>query len=58
MDPQEVDLCWQLARKYVPTLYRLKGSTRPLPFVEDMAVPPAALPAVAAVAASASWWLR
>ena len=27
----------------MPTLYRLKGSTRALPFVEDIAIPPAAL---------------
>lgn len=44
-EPAEVELYWQLARKVVPTLYRLKGSTRPLPFVEDIAVPPASLPA-------------
>ena len=29
---------------YTPTLYRLKGATRPLPLVEDIAVPPEALP--------------
>lgn len=40
----EMNLYWQLARKVVATLYRLKGSTRALPFVEDMAVPPDALP--------------
>ncbi|HWB08145.1 MAG TPA: anaerobic glycerol-3-phosphate dehydrogenase subunit C [Pirellulales bacterium] len=40
----DMDLYWQLARKVVPTLYRLKGSTRALPFVEDMAVPPETLP--------------
>jgi F-type H+-transporting ATPase subunit beta len=28
----------------VPTLYRLQGSTRPVPFIEDIAVPPAGLP--------------
>jgi len=44
VDPQEVDLYWGLARHVVPTLYRLKGSSRPLPFVEDLAVPPASLP--------------
>ena len=44
VDVEEVELFWQLARKVVPTLYRLKGSTRPLPFIEDLAVPPAALP--------------
>lgn len=38
------ELLWQLARHYTPTLYRLKGQTRPLPFVEDVAIPPAELP--------------
>ncbi len=33
-------LFWQLARRVVPTLSRLKGLTRAVPFVEDMAVPP------------------
>jgi FAD/FMN-containing dehydrogenase/Fe-S oxidoreductase len=42
-DREEVDLYWRLSRKVVPTLYRMKGATRPLPFIEDMAVPPAAL---------------
>jgi FAD/FMN-containing dehydrogenase/Fe-S oxidoreductase len=42
-DREEVDMYWQLARRVVPSLHRLKGSTRPLPFVEDLAVPPAAL---------------
>lgn len=44
MDRDEVDRYWQLARRFVPTLYRLKGSTRPLPFVEDVAIPPESLP--------------
>ncbi|MCE9554913.1 MAG: anaerobic glycerol-3-phosphate dehydrogenase subunit C [Planctomycetes bacterium] len=44
MDLEEVELYWQLARKVVPTLYRLKGSARAIPFVEDMAVPPEMLP--------------
>ncbi|MEX2558518.1 MAG: FAD-linked oxidase C-terminal domain-containing protein, partial [Pirellulales bacterium] len=39
----EMKLFWQLSRKVVPTLYRLKGTTRALPFVEDMAVPPDSL---------------
>jgi len=43
-DKQEIDLYWRLARKVVPMLYRLKGSSRPLPFIEDLAVPPKALP--------------
>ncbi len=42
-DEEDVELYWQLARRFVPTLYRLKGSTRPLPFVEDIAVPPESL---------------
>jgi len=39
----EMELYWRLAAKVVPTLFRLKGSTRALPFVEDLAIPPAAL---------------
>ncbi len=42
-DRVEVELFWRLARKVVPTLYRMKGATRPLPFIEDMAVPPVEL---------------
>lgn len=37
---EEIDLYWELARRVVPTLYRLKGSTRPVPFIEDIAIPP------------------
>ncbi len=44
LDPSEIDLFWQLAHKVTPSLYRLKGDTRPVPVVEDMAVPPAVLP--------------
>jgi len=44
LDAEEVELYWQLARKVVPTLYRLKGAARAIPFVEDMAVPPEMLP--------------
>ena len=43
-DAHEFDLYWQLARQVVPTLYRLKGTSRPLPFIEDAAVPPEELP--------------
>ena len=39
----DMDFSWRLAQKVVPTLYRLKGSTRALPFIEDIAIPPAAL---------------
>jgi FAD/FMN-containing dehydrogenase len=40
IDPVEVDLYWQLATRVVPRLYRLQGEARPLPFVEDVVVPP------------------
>jgi anaerobic glycerol-3-phosphate dehydrogenase C subunit len=42
--PEEYDLYRRLARRVSPTLYRVPGSERPVPFVEDMAVPPAVLP--------------
>jgi len=41
--PNEVDFLWSLPEKVVPLLARLQGSTRPLPFVEDVAVPPEVL---------------
>ncbi len=40
---EEVEFLWSLPAKVVPLLTRLKGQTRPLPFVEDMAIPPDAL---------------
>jgi FAD/FMN-containing dehydrogenase/Fe-S oxidoreductase len=43
-DEGDFQLYWGLARRFVPTLYRLQGTTRPIPCIEDMAVPPAALP--------------
>jgi FAD/FMN-containing dehydrogenase/Fe-S oxidoreductase len=44
METDERNLYWRISRRFVPTLYRLKGSTRPLPFVEDVAIPPEELP--------------
>ena len=44
LESEEVDLFWRLVRRVVPGLYSLKGSSRPLPFVEDIAVPPQELP--------------
>ena len=44
VDAYDRDLLRELARRFVPTLYRLRGTTRPIPLVEDVAVPPAALP--------------
>ncbi len=44
LEAEEVDLFWRLVRRVVPGLYSMKGTSRPLPFVEDIAVPPAELP--------------
>lgn len=38
-----VEFLWSLPRRVVPLLARLKGGVRPVPLVEDMAVPPEAL---------------
>ncbi len=39
--PEDVDLLWQLPQAASSLLARLKGSSQPLPIVEDIAVPPA-----------------
>ena len=39
----DVDFLWTLPTRVVPLLTKLKGPTRPLPFVEDIAVPPEAV---------------
>ncbi len=39
IEPSDVELFRQLASRVVPSLYRLEGSKRPIPFVEDIAVP-------------------
>ena len=44
LETEERNLYWRLTRRVVPTLYRLKGSTRALPFIEDVAIPPQRLP--------------
>lgn len=43
-DTQERNMLWRLARRVVPRLYRLKGNLRPLPFLEDISIPPKRLP--------------
>ncbi len=40
----EINLFWRLIDKVQPALYRVKGSSRPVPIVEDMAVAPELLP--------------
>ncbi|MDQ3333332.1 MAG: FAD-binding oxidoreductase, partial [Planctomycetota bacterium] len=42
-DSDAVDFLWTLPGKVVPRLTKLRGLTRPLPFVEDVAVPPDAM---------------
>lgn len=41
--PDEVDFLWSLPSRVVSMLARLRGNTRPVPFVEDIVVPPVAL---------------
>lgn len=42
-DAEGVDFLWTLPGKVVPRLTKLRGLTRPLPIVEDVAVPPEAM---------------
>jgi Fe-S oxidoreductase/FAD/FMN-containing dehydrogenase len=44
IEKDERDFYWRLSRRVVSTLYRLKGNTRALPFIEDIAVPPDTVP--------------
>mgnify|MGYP006177668561 CR=1 FL=1 len=43
-DDADFQLFWGLAQRFVPTLYRMQGSSRPVPCIEDIAVPLEALP--------------
>jgi anaerobic glycerol-3-phosphate dehydrogenase C subunit len=43
-DDTESVLFWNLARRFVPTLYKLQGRRRAVPCIEDIAVPVHALP--------------
>lgn len=44
IDSHDSDLFEQLPQRVVPTLHRVKGTTRAVPCIEDLAVPPAMLP--------------
>ncbi len=44
LSPDEYDLFRRLTRRVSPTLFRVQGSERPVPFIEDIAVPPDVLP--------------
>ena len=43
-EQHEVRQVWDLAQRIQPPLVRLEGASRPVPVVEDMAVPPEQLP--------------
>ncbi|MEI8372403.1 MAG: anaerobic glycerol-3-phosphate dehydrogenase subunit C [Planctomycetota bacterium] len=43
-DQAETELFLNLPNRAMPLLYRLKGSSRPVPVVEDVSVPPEVLP--------------
>lgn len=43
-DNVERNMLWRLARRVIPRLYKLKGNLRPLPFIEDISIPPKRLP--------------
>jgi len=43
-DAQDIELFWSLATKTQPALLRIKGPQRPVPVVEDIAVPPPMIP--------------
>ena len=42
--PAERDFYWHLVRRVVPSLYRLRGLRRAVPFIEDIAIAPEQLP--------------
>lgn len=43
-DQDERNLYWALSRRVIPRLYRFKGNESPVPFTEDLSVPPERLP--------------
>jgi len=43
-DAADIDLLWRLAHRITSTLYRSKSPTRPVPVIEDVAIPPEFLP--------------
>lgn len=42
-EPDEIEFLWSLPKRVVPLLARVKGEHRPVPLVEDIAVPPESL---------------
>jgi FAD/FMN-containing dehydrogenase/Fe-S oxidoreductase len=43
-DAFDAEFFWQLSRNVVSTLHGVRGAQRPVPFVEDIVIPPAELP--------------
>jgi len=43
-DAADAALFWELSRQVVSTLHGVRGAERPVPFIEDIVVPPEALP--------------
>ncbi|NDC53258.1 MAG: FAD-binding oxidoreductase [Planctomycetia bacterium] len=43
-DDHDTALFWELSRQVVATLHGVRGASRPVPFVEDVVLPPARLP--------------
>ncbi len=46
LEDTEIQQAWSITQNVIPTLYRLEGSSRAIPFIEDIAVPPSRLPEV------------
>jgi len=44
VDPAAQRRLWAMRKAAVPIMYRMPGDAKPVPFIEDMAVPPRALP--------------
>ena len=44
MGADDLEMFWSLAQKVRPTRYRMKGTVRPLPVIDDVAVAPEVLP--------------
>ncbi len=44
MEQEEIETYWSLVQNVRPTRYRMKGTVRPLPVIDDVAVAPEALP--------------
>jgi FAD/FMN-containing dehydrogenase/Fe-S oxidoreductase len=42
-EPAGIDFLWSMPYRVVPLLTGLKGATRPLPFIEDISIPPSGL---------------